>query len=155
MKKTLPLLVAALVAVGAGYWGTRLIMPLPEKEHMTAEAKLDWLAEEFGLRPEAVSAISLLQKAYAPVCAQHCEDIARAQSALSSAGDDARARAAAEAELERLKQVCAEATRAHLAAVASHMAPPQAARFLAMMEPRIAHHDRRTGAPGLTRDGAP
>ncbi len=155
MKKPLSLVGAALVAVMAGYWGTRWALPLPEKENMTAEAKLDWLEDEFDLRPEGAAAVRLLQKAYAPVCEQHCADIARAQTALAAAGDDALARAAARTELERLKQVCAEATHAHLAAVASHMAPEQAARFMAMMEPRIAHHAGRSGAPGLTRDGAP
>lgn len=155
MKKPLLLLLAVLTALGAGYWGTRLAMPLPADGPMTAEAKIGWLAEEFRLKPDAAEAVRLLQKAYAPVCARHCEDIARARQALSAAGDDLPARAGAEAELERLKKVCGDATRAHLEAVASHMAPAQAARFLAMMEPRVAHHGHRAGPPGFTHDGSP
>jgi hypothetical protein len=93
-----------------------------------------------------------LQIAYAPVCEAHCGAVAAAQDALSAATDEP-ARAAARAELARLERVCSEATRAHLQAVAALMEPAQAARFLALMEPRVNHSAGRAGAPAL--DAAP
>jgi hypothetical protein len=84
------------------------------------------------------------------VCAGHCDDIARARASLDAA-IDASTRTAALTELDRLKIICTEATRAHLQAVAACMAPDQGARFLALMEPRVAHGENQTGAPAFDR----
>ena len=72
----------------------------------------------------------------------------KARSAALASQDTA-ALAAADAELARLKEVCAEATLGHLRSLAAHMSPAQAARFLAIMQARVAHHPGRSGAPAL------
>ncbi len=141
----------ALVAGVLGYTVTRRMMPAAPAAP-SAEDKLVWLAREFELGPAQTAEIDRLQVAYEPICAAHCEAIIDAQSGLSAAATPTE-RAAAEAELEKLKRVCADATRAHLRAVAAVMAPEQGARFLEMMEPRVAHAPDQTGAPSL--DAAP
>lgn len=150
VSRRLVLFLALLLLAGlAGYGLTRSFLPAPATD---AEARHRWLREEFGLNPAQTARIEALQVGYAPICAGHCAAIARARADLEVA-PDATARAAALAELERLKTICAEATRAHLQAVAACMAPDEGARFLALMEPRVAHGDNRTGAPAL--DGRP
>lgn len=152
MKRPALLILPLAIAAGLlAYLGTRMAMPSPDPAP-DAAAKLAWLAREFSLTPAQTAEIDRLQKAYAPVCAEHCEKIAAAEAALAAAPDEER-RAAARRELARVELLCAEATRAHLEAVAALMPPDQAARFLAMMEPRVAHTAGRTGAPSL--DSAP
>ena len=141
---------ALIVFAGlAGYGLTRHFLPEPATDQA---ARHRWLREEFGLDAEQVARVDALRAEYAPVCAAHCSAITEARANLDAAPDGV-ARAAALAELERLKKVCADATRAHLQAVAACMAPPEGARFLALMEPHIAHGDTRSGAPAL--DGRP
>lgn len=150
------IILLALVAGLLGYGLTRLaIRPPAPHEASAPEAQLAWLEREFALSSAACDEIKRLQLAYAPLCEQHCAAIVRAQAALKAAAGDAAGRAAAQAELARLKRVCAESTRAHLEAVAAQMPPAQAARFLAMMEPRVAHRPERTGAPALAPSSAP
>jgi hypothetical protein len=142
----------ALAAGLLGYGLTRIAVRAPTPAlAATPEAQLVWLEREFSLTRAACDEIKRLQLAYEPICEEHCSAIARAQTALKTAlaADNATARAAAEAELARLKRVCADSTRAHLQAVAAQMPPAQGARFLALMEPRIAHGPDRTGAPAL------
>lgn len=153
MLRRLAWIFALAVAVGLlAYTATRRLMP-PAPTSPTPEAKLAWLAREFALDAAQVAHIDRLQTAYAPVCEAHCAAIGQAQAALAAAGDDPARRATAKAELARLEKVCAESTRAHLEAVAAVMRPAEGARFLAMMEPRVAHTATRTGAPAL--DSAP
>jgi hypothetical protein len=145
-----PALLIVLLALAAGllaYFGTRLAMPAPDPAP-DAAAKLAWLSREFSLTPAQTAEIDRLQQAYGPVCMEHCDKIAAAEAALASAHDEP-SRAAARRELARVQILCAEATRAHLEAVAAIMPPDQAARFLALMEPRVAHTHGRTGAPDL------
>ena len=147
-----PLLILSL-ALAAGllaYGVTRVVMRAPAgAATQTTEAQLDWLVREFSLDATARAEIARIQAAYEPVCETHCAAIARAQAALRSSASDPAARAAADAELARLKTVCAESTRAHLRSIAALMQPAQAERFLAMMEPRVAHREDRDGAPAL------
>lgn len=150
MSRRLVLFLALVLLAGlAGYGLTRHFIPPPATD---AEARHRWLREEFDLDPVQAARIDALQSDYEPICAGHCAAIARTRAELDAA-TDATARAAALAELNRLKLVCAEATRAHLRSVAACMAPAQGARFLALMEPRVAHGESRTGAPAL--DGRP
>ncbi len=152
LRRPLILIALALLAGLLGYGITRLAMRPPQPEIASSpEAQLAWLAREFSLSRSAGEEIARLQTAYEPICEAHCTAIARAQAALSLArhSQDSAGIAAAEAELARLKRVCADATRAHLEAVAAQMQPAQAARFLALMEPRIAHTGPREGAPAL------
>lgn len=145
-------LVAALALAGGalGYFATGRMLR-PADAAVTDQAKLDWLEREFALSPDAVAAIRRVQADYAPVCANHCSAITAADRRLAAAPPAERP--AAEAELMRLREVCAIATRAHLESVAACMAPEQGRRFLAMMEPRVAHSPGRAGAPAL--DTAP
>lgn len=157
-RRLLILAALALAAAFLGYGLTRLAVRPPAAEHAASPAaQLAWLEREFRLTRAACEEIARLQAAYAPVCEQHCADIARAQAALRAARADSAPAAvvAAENELVRLKQVCADSTRAHLHAVAAQMPPAQAARFLDMMEPRIAHDDARQGAPAFSPAPAP
>ncbi len=143
----------AALALAAGliaYAGTRLALRAPAPAEAASSAgQLTWLAREFRLTPAQTAEIDRLQTAYAPICAGHCIAIIDAQDALASA-DTPAGRADATAELARLKAVCAASTRAHLQSVAACMPPAQATRFLALMEPRVAHTDDRTGAPALS-----
>jgi len=136
-----------LLAGLAGYGVTRHFLPAPVTD---AEARHRWLREEFDLDPAQAARIDALQSEYKPVCASHCAAIARTRDQLDAA-IDATTRTAALIELDRLKVICTEATRAHLQAVAACMAPDQGARFLALMEPRVAHGENQTGAPALDR----
>lgn len=138
-----------LLALGLGYWVTGKVLYLPS-DTVSEEARLTWLAREFSLGPAETARIRRLQDDYAPICADHCAAIARAQKNLSTASTPA-GLASARAELTRLEAICADATRAHLQAVAACMPPAQSGRFLALMEPRIAHSSGRTGAPSLDR----
>ena len=153
-RRPLLILVLALAAGLLAYGLTRLAMRAPSEAAEATEAQLDWLAREFSLDAAARAEVARLQAAYEPVCENHCAAIARAQAALRAAGSDPAAKAAAETELARLKLACAESTQAHLRAVASVMPPREAERFLAMMEPRVAHRDTRFGAPSLAPEGA-
>jgi hypothetical protein len=151
--KRLGILILILVALALGYFATARVLSarLPDATPTTA-AKLDWLAREFALTPAQLEAIAKLQADYAPICADHCAAIVAAQERVAAAAKPADL-AVAKAELARLEQVCAVATRAHLQSVAACMPGHQAARFLAMMEPRVAHNPDRNGAPAL--DGQP
>lgn len=149
--KTLPLIALILAAAGLGYLATSRMLSLPS-DTVSEQARLDWLAHEFALTPDALATIRRLKADYAPICADHCAAIAVADRSLADA-TTAAARASAEAELDRLRKVCADSTRRHLADVAACMPPAQGRRFLEMMEPRVAHTDGRVGAPSL--DSAP
>lgn len=151
--KRLGLVLLVLAALALGYFTTaRVLQSRLPSDAPTPAAKLDWLAREFSLTAAQIAEISRLQADYAPICADHCAAIVTAQETLAAAATPA-ARTAAEADLARLEQVCATATRAHLHSVAACMLPAQSARFLALMEPRVAHSPGRTGAPAL--DGRP
>lgn len=145
--KTAALAVLLLASLGAGYLATRHAFRPPQT--VTAEDKLAWLSREFSLAPDEAAEIRRVQEAYAPICAKHCADIAASEHALDIAVSHAD-RLVAQAELERLRTVCAEATRGHLRAVAALMPDKQGERFLRMMEPRVTHGTGRTGAPDLS-----
>lgn len=149
-RRPLLLLGLALAAGLIAYGLTRVAMrPPAAAEAETPAAQLDWLAREFALSDSARAEAARIQAAYEPICDAHCSAIARAQTALRASSSDSATRAAAETELARLKQVCAESTREHLRAIAALMSPEQAKRFLALMEPRVARRDDHDGAPGL------
>lgn len=140
------LLALALVAGLLAYGISRRVLAAAEPVGETAG--LDWLKKEFSLTPAQLKIVQQLHIDYAPVCAGHCAAIAEAETALGKANSPEQL-AAARAELQRLEKVCADSTRAHLSAVASVMPPAEARRFLALIEPKIAHAEGRTGAPDL------
>lgn len=122
MKRAL-LLIVLVVAVGAvAFVVTRGLVPRPPAD------SLDWMTREFELTPAQRAAIDRLHADYAVVCERHCAAIIAAREA----GDPV--------ELRRLETVCNESTRAHLRAVAAHMEPAAARRFLELVEPKIADH---------------
>ncbi len=135
-------LVAGLLAYGLTRWVFPASLPAADT------VNLDWLRQEFALTPAQLETVASLHADYAPVCAGHCAAIAEAETALA-ASTTPDARISAQAELKRLEQRCADSTRAHLRAVAAAMPPAQAARFLALIEPKIAHTEGRIGAPDL------
>jgi len=141
-----------VAALAGGYLATSHALRTPQS--ITTEEKLEWLAREFSLDSRAVAEVRRIQTEYGPVCAKHCADIARAETALlaATAPED---RVFAERELELLRKVCADATLAHLRSVAARMPRSEGERFLRMMEPRVAHQTGRTGAPDLSPGGEP
>ena len=151
-RRSLAIIFLVLVAALAGYGITRLALrPLSPQPGVTTDTQLAWLEREFGLSPAAMEEIRRIKTDYRQICEAHCAAIGLAESARRSAlasGDPAEL-AAAEAELARLKEVCAEATLGHLRSIAAHMSPAQAQRFLALMQARVSHHPGRTGAPDL------
>ncbi len=146
-RRHIGLLLALALVVGVLAYGiTRWALPASAPEGETAN--LDWLKKEFSLTPAQLKKVQQLHVDYAPVCAGHCAAIAEAEAALNKATSPEQL-AAARAELQRLEKVCADSTRSHLSAVAAVMPPAEAGRFLALVEPKIAHSDGRTGAPDL------
>jgi hypothetical protein len=144
--------VVALAAVGGYFVTEQTLRPSLPGAAVYPEAKLGWLAREFALSPEQLATVARLHDAYGPECARHCADIAAAERALGGAATPA-ARAAAESELARVRQVCAEATRAHLERIAACMPAREQPRFLALMAERIARAPGHRGPPSL--DAAP
>lgn len=142
MNRIVILLVTALF-VGLGTYAlTRALAPAP----LAGEAGFDelrWLSREFKLTPTQAAAIAHLHATYQPVCEQHCATILdlRAQLAALPADVPAATLAAAEAALVAATATCANASRDHLHAVAAHMSPAQAARYLALVEPKLTAHD--------------
>ncbi len=142
MNRVAFLLVTALF-VGVGTYAlTRALAPAP----LAGEAGFDelrWLSREFKLTPAPAAAIADLHAAYQPICEQHCATILDLRAQLAALPDDAPAatRTAVEAALVAATATCANASRDHLRAVAAHMSPAQAARYLALVEPKLTAHD--------------
>lgn len=131
--------VAAALAFGLTY---ALLQPSAPPADMD---ELAWLQKEFHLTAAQTAAIDQLHDDYFPVCMDHCKRIVRAREALVAATPSDRA--AAEAELARLKTVCHDATLAHLKRVAAVMPPDEGARFLALVGPKVSgqNHDAPLG----------
>lgn len=133
MKRWLTLF-AVVALVGAGSYGlTRLFWPAPSVN----EDQVTWIAREFKLTSDQKAAVEKLHRAYLPVCSDHCALIVEARERLAAKPHDA----ALQAEVVRLERRCQQATLAHVREVAACMAPEQGRRFLALVEPRIVHHD--------------
>lgn len=133
MKRWLALLtVVALVGAGS-YALTRLFWPAPPAD----EDQVTWIAREFSLTTEQKVAVEKLHHNYLPICSDHCALIVDARERLAAKPGDA----ALQAEVIRLERQCQQSTLAHVRQVAACMAPDQARRFLALVEPRILHHD--------------
>jgi hypothetical protein len=95
--------------------------------------EIAWLRTEFNLTPVQVTAIQQLHDDYFPVCMAHCAAISKA-----------RKQSAPPAEIARLEAVCHDATLAHLQRVAAVMPPAEAARFLALVTPKVSGQSHAT-----------
>jgi len=135
MKRGVTLL-AVVLSVGAlSYVLTRLFWPAPP----SSEDQVAWLTREFALTPTQAAAVEKLHDDYVPVCSDHCAQIVDARERLAAdPGNPGLQR-----EVRRLEQVCQDATLEHVRRVAACMAPDQGRRFLALVEPRILHHDHQ------------
>lgn len=157
MKQITIVLIAALVSGLCGFY-------LVQRRHAVEAAALSgtrgddlaWIRAEFGLNDVHYAAVKALHADYSIVCAQHCADIAAAQTRLQ----ELTTRGAAPAEIEAarrdvaaLEDVCNTATRAHIRRVAEAMPAGQGQRYIAIVEPHLAHspHDPATPRDGLGR----
>lgn len=136
MKRWLTLL-AIVLCVGVGsYFATRALWPAPPAE----EDQITWLSREFKLTSAQRANVEKLHHDYLPVCSDHCALIVDARERLAAKPSDREL----QAEVVRLERQCQQATLAHVRQVAACMAPDQGRRFLALVEPRILHHDHHT-----------
>ncbi len=154
MKQIAIVLIAALVSGVCGFY-------LVQRRHVASIAALSetrgddlaWIRAEFGLNEPQFAAVRKLHADYSVVCAQHCADISAAQSRLQKLTIDGASAAELEAarrDVAALEEVCNTATRAHIRRVAQAMPDGQGERYIAIVEPHLAHspHD---GSRGLER----
>ncbi|MBE2214336.1 MAG: hypothetical protein IAE82_10735 [Opitutaceae bacterium] len=147
MKQIAIVLVAALVSAVCAFW-------LVQRRHDagiaalagTSGDDLQWIRTEFRLDDAQFAAVKKLHDDYAVVCAGHCADIAAATTRLQRLTSENAAPTdleAARREVAALEEVCNTATRAHLRRVAAAMPAEQGARYIALVEPHLAHspHD--------------
>lgn len=135
MKRGLTLLAVVLIVGALSYGLTRLLWPTPPP----SEDQVVWLTREFALTPAQADEVEKLHDAYVPVCSDHCAQIVDAREKLATDPDNP----GLQREVRQLEQVCQEATLEHVRQVAACMDPEQGRRFLALVEPRILHHDHR------------
>lgn len=133
MKRFLTLLAVVALVGGASYGLTRVFWPAAPAD----EDQVTWLAREFKLSAAQKTAVEKLHHAYLPVCSDHCAAIVDVRERLAFTPQDATLRT----ELARLERECQQATLAHVRQVAACMDAAQGRRFLALVEPRILHHD--------------
>jgi hypothetical protein len=131
VKKIVLSVVFVITVAAASYAVTRGLWSAPNEDHPS------WLRREFKLNESQLAAIEKLQIDYAPICTEHCHQVMRTRRQLSAAPQDV----TLQAEIRRLEEICRAATTEHLRRVAAEMSPAQARRFLALMEPKVAHHD--------------
>jgi len=135
MKRALPLIVAIVFAGVAAFAVTQWLSRnrIPDED--------TWLKQEFALNDQQVAAIRKIRADYAPVCAQHCGMIAEARQRLTATekyeGADSAAYKEAREFFDRVSRECAQATRAHVEAIAAQMPPEQARRYLEMVGPKL------------------
>lgn len=134
--RRLLILVGVTLLVGLGSYAlTRQFWPAS----LADEDQIGWLTREFDLTPAQARAVAKLHDDYVPRCSDHCARIAAARDKL--AADPANPMA--QAEVARLERLCQQATLAHVREVAACMDRRQSERFLALVEPRILHHDHQ------------
>lgn len=129
------LLAIALIAGGAAF----LVSQRVTSDDPPAD-EVAWLIQEFALTEPQAEQVRNLHEAYRPICEAHCEAVMQAQRALDQASDPT-ATENARRELARLKEVCHEATQAHLEAVAAVMPADQGQRFIETISPLLSAHE--------------
>ncbi len=103
--------------------------------------EIAWLIDEFELNAAQAEQVRELHEAYRPICDAHCQEVMQAQQEVEAAKNAApEVLAAAQQELEKLKQRCHLATQAHLESVAAVMPPDQGKRYLETITPLLSSH---------------
>lgn len=133
MKRALVFLLGLVLAATLAYFATQRLIGRGGEDQLT------WLRREFNLNAKQTAAIERLQTAYAPVCAEHCRLIHEATTRPAPSPD----------EIARLEKICHDATLSHLREIAAVMAPSEARRFLALVEPKVTTRQSHDGVLGL------
>lgn len=150
----LTLAVLLLAAGGAGLASYRASSNPALQEAQRDGDSLAWVRAEFKLDDSQFRKIQALHAGYAKICAEHCTAVQDAMETLAAVpangGPNAAGqRSAAESRLRELESRCERSMTEHVHRVAACMAPEQGARYLKLVEPRIARYEHQ-GAPDLS-----
>ncbi len=136
MRRWAIVLIFAVLVGCAAFWYTHHHC----QAHRTTE--LAWLEDRLALSPAQVDAIAALQQAYDPICAGHCDQMAKLKARvqnLSAAGlQDSPAWREAQNALAAITEECQRSTHAHMEAVAKTLTPEQAKLYWELIVPRLA-----------------
>jgi hypothetical protein len=155
MKYALLTLAVLLLAAGAAGLASYRASSNPALQEAQRDGdSLAWVRAEFKLDDAQFQKIQALHAGYARTCAEHCSAVQNAMETLaavpaSGRGTAAEQRRAAESRLQELEARCERSMTDHVHRVAACMAPAEGARYLQMVEPRIAHYEHQ-GAPDLS-----
>jgi hypothetical protein len=140
------LLALAVAALGSAIYYRTAIAPTAQMLEQRG-GELEWLRREFQLSDTQFAAVRQVHEEYAPKCEQMCARIAEANA---KADRLIRANRTVTPEIETalkeaatLNEECHRAMLGHVYAVAGHMAPEQASRYVERMRERILE-------PGVT-----
>jgi hypothetical protein len=143
----------ALIAAAAGTtWFVSYRMGTEASIHAALEKgdALEWLRSDFNLNDSQFAAVKRLHESYATVCEEHCraiQDAARQRDAMrAQTSSDPAALAGVEKKVQELRKICETAIAAHVREVATHMAPEQGRRYLALVLPKIKDFDHQGAA---------
>ncbi|HEY0943816.1 MAG TPA: periplasmic heavy metal sensor [Opitutaceae bacterium] len=140
--KNAALAVLVALVVGFGAYGLTRWLAAPTASDTD---EMTWLRREFHLTPAQAEKIEQLHAAYEPVCMEHCMQILTARKQLTALAGSGREDSAeyrqAQADMERLKRVCTEATRQHLETVAAAMSPDEGRRYIELVGPKLSQHE--------------
>ena len=143
--------IVSLLAVGTAYVGYRMNCDPALHAAVAKGDTMEWLRADFHLTDEQFSAIRQVHASYAGTCEEHCrmiQEATRARNALAAAAGKPAAIDAANAEIQRMRQVCEGAIEDHVRRVAALMSSEEGRRYLALVLPKIANFDH-TAAPDL------
>ncbi|WP_221029706.1 hypothetical protein [Actomonas aquatica] len=143
----LALLALTLLAAWAGFGFARGGAMAPADSH----DDVAWMQREFALSAAQMDEIERMHTAYRSVCDEHCRMIREGRAEVASlraANADATEVARAERILAKHDAHCRSDLRDFLTRVAGAMGDEAGARYLALVEPRLAKFDHE-GAPDL------
>ncbi len=133
------LLAAALLAYGVSHW--LLMRRAPQDHHAAAGDPLAWMQQEFRLDDATFAKVKALHTAYAPVCADLCLAIAKANTRVRDLTAQSRtmtpelADAIREAQLRQAD--CRTAMLRHIYETAALLPPDAAPRYLEAVTGRL------------------
>lgn len=141
MKRSLVIILAALVLGAATYFLCFRMATQPMRRIASVDNELVWLATEFHLTPEQTKRIAQLHSAYEPRCKEMCRKIAENNAQLDKLIAGGREftpdmerllRASAEIQIE-----CRREMLTHIYAVAAVMPPKQGARYIGLLKMQV------------------